>query len=475
MQAQDKPSFSLLNHIIQIITVIAVASTFWILIYYLSLTTDYIPLWILNYVFISVLILGGYLIIRIVSRLILKYGQYELQTTHVVELKNLFQISALVILTFAVLFTLGVDITSALVGAGFVGIVLGLAAQTVIGNVFAGLALLGAKLFKVGDRLTINVGQFGFIPQTYTHDNLIPGYTGTVMDIGLTHTRIMGDDNVPISYPNSVLLQAMIFNHGLVKKRTVRVRVDLNRDIPIDDFRDAIEQALQDEPIIDHTSPVEVYPIIISEEKYNVAVEAWIKGSFEEPGKAVLICKAIDVAKKLRNKAGTDIYKDYPVRIGDQVLIRGEYGTVEEVTPRITIIKTWDNRRQIIPNNVLDNEVVINYTRTELVKLCPILFFVTYDTNLDEAKYIMIEEAKKHPSVLDTLEPIFQVLEFQQNAIELRLLFMAKDQPTAFNTACDLRFLIKRRFDKAGIKLSCAATYISPGSKINVDLTQDKK
>jgi small-conductance mechanosensitive channel len=468
VRKQENHSVNVLRHIIQVIAVIALCISFFIAIYFLSINTGYFPPSLLEYVSISVIAVGGYFVIRIFSRLIIRYGEAELPTTQVVAFKNLFQISALVVLAFIILFTLGVNIASALVGAGFIGIVLGLAAQTVLGNIFAGLALLGSKQFKIGDRLTIN-GQFGFIPQSYMHDNLIPGYTGTVKDIGLTHTIVLGDDNVPISYPNSVLLQSMIFNHSRVQRRTVRVRMDVKNDIPIDQFRDAMDDALGKESLIVKSLPVIINPLIVSEDKYNVAIEAWINGSDEEPGKALLISKAIEVVSDLRRKAGPEIYKSSPIRIGDQVVIRGEFGTVEKITPRTTIVKTWDNRRQVIPNHVLDNEVLINYTLTDKSKLFPVVFNVTYNTDLDQAKAIMIEEARNHSNVLKDIDPVFQVLEFSETAISLRLLFFAKDQGTAFGTGCDLRFSIKKRFDEVGIKLSCQAMFISPESKIDVE------
>jgi len=456
-------------HTIQIRIVIGVAIALALLIYYSAAVAAYIPLYVTNYFYVAILVVAGYFVIRITSRIISKYGASELETTHVVALKNLFQITATIVLALAVAFALGINITSALVGAGFLGIVVGLAAQTVLGNVFAGIALLVSKQFKVGDRLTVNSGKYGYIAQSYPHDGLIPGYTGVVTDISLTHTTMMGDDNVPMTFPNSVLIQSMIFDHSLVKKRTVRVRMDVHRDIPLDQFRDAIKQALKDDPNIDGSSPIDINPLIVSEDTYNVAITAWMKGTLEEPGKAVLIDKAIEVVKELRRKAGVDVYKNSPIRMGDQVIVRGEYGTVEDVTPRFTIIKTWDNRRQVIPNKVLDSEVLINYTLTDPKKLFTLMIYVPYDTNLDKAREIIVQEAQGHPNVLKTLDPIFQVLDFSEGAIALRLLFMAKDQSTAFNTGCDLRFSIKRRFDKEEIKLSCPSRYIIPESTINVN------
>ncbi|MEM3737107.1 MAG: mechanosensitive ion channel [Candidatus Bathyarchaeia archaeon] len=416
----------------------------------------------------AVLFVAGYYVIRTISQIIVSYGTPRLGVSNTVALKNLFLIAGWLILFLVGSSMFGVDLAAALVGVGFVGLVLGLAAQTVLSNLFAGIVIMISRPFKVGDRITVNTSQYGFVAPTYPHEVLIPGYTGIVKDIGMLRTRLEGDDNVPVSYPNSALIQAMIFNHSAAKTRTVRVRMDVNRDIPLSELRDAIIKALKNEPLIDGSRPIEVYSFMVSDDKYHIAITAWINSTYEEAGKAVIIDRVLDVMSELRRKAGTDVYRHSTVRVGDQVVVKGEWGTVEEVTPRYTIIRTWDNRRQVIPNHILDNEVVINYTLTDPKKLFPVVLFVPYDTDLEKAREIMVEEARKHPDVLKTLDPTFQVLDFTEGAIMLRLLFLAKDQPTAFKTGCDLRLAIKKRFDDAGIKLSCPTRYITPDSQLHV-------
>ncbi|MCP8322746.1 MAG: mechanosensitive ion channel [Candidatus Methylarchaceae archaeon HK02M2] len=159
--------------------------------------------------------------------------------------------------------------------------------------------------------------------------------------------------------------------------------------------------------------------------------------------------------------SGININITQPVRLGDAIMIKGEYGFVEEITLRHTVIRIWDNRRMIIPNSVLDNEVIINYTLKDPKKLYSITMGVPYDTDLEKVADIMIEEAKNHSDVLPEFEPSFSVLNFDEGAISLRLLFKGKDQGTAFGTACDLRRSIKKRFDKEGIRICCPARYIT--------------
>jgi small conductance mechanosensitive channel len=157
--------------------------------------------------------------------------------------------------------------------------------------------------------------------------------------------------------------------------------------------------------------------------------------------------------------SGLNIALSRPIRIGDAVVIKDEYGNVEDITLRHTIIRTWDNRRLIIPNSVLDEEVIVNYTLTDSKMLFGITVHVPYDTDIEIVNKIMVEEARKHPNVLPELEPIFQVLNFCEASIELRILFLARDQPTAFGTGVDLRKAIKKRFDQEGVRFAVSGRY----------------
>src|SRR5437763_36673 len=60
--------------------------------------------------------------------------------------------------------------------------------------------------------------------------------------------------------------------------------------------------------------------------------------------------------------AGVTIAFAQPVRIGDEVELRGERGTVEDVTLLFTMIRLWDGKRMIVPNETLSTEVVKNLT-----------------------------------------------------------------------------------------------------------------
>jgi small conductance mechanosensitive channel len=133
--------------------------------------------------------------------------------------------------TVLALFRLGgVSAESVLLGAGFTGIVLGLASQTVLSNVFAGVLLVFADPFRPGDRVGFLTWQFGLLGPSYPHEAILPTYTGTVEDVGLTYTIVSLDSGGLAKIPNGIVIQALVvLPQGAVVHR---VRMTFPRSVP---------------------------------------------------------------------------------------------------------------------------------------------------------------------------------------------------------------------------------------------------
>jgi small-conductance mechanosensitive channel len=140
------------------------------------------------------------------------------------------------------LFTLaGVSIDSIFLSSALAGIVLGLAAQTVLANVFAGLLLVAADPFRPGDRINIVSANLGAIAPSYPHEMMYPLYGGVVEDVGLTYTILRQDSGALVKVPNSFVL-AGIVQHPEGGVRKIRVRMTFPQSIPIA----TVESALGD-------------------------------------------------------------------------------------------------------------------------------------------------------------------------------------------------------------------------------------
>jgi small-conductance mechanosensitive channel len=91
----------------------------------------------------------------------------------------------------------GLDPRTLAVGGAFTAVVVGLAAQQTLGNLIAGMVLLSARPFRVGERVRLQAG------------GVAGSLEGVVSSLGLLYTTLaQGDDRIMV--PNSIVLNAAI-------------------------------------------------------------------------------------------------------------------------------------------------------------------------------------------------------------------------------------------------------------------------
>jgi len=164
--------------------------------------------------------------------------------------------------------------------------------------------------------------------------------------------------------------------------------------------------------------------------------------------------------------SGISLAVFHPFRVGDIVTIHNEYGTISDLTLRHTVVVTWDNRRLIIPNSIINEEAIINWSIEDPTVIWPVNIGISYDSDIDLARSIMEESARGHPNVMDHYEVSrihpevtegseIKVLltELGDFALNLRLMFWVRDRSLAYFTGCELIESIKKRFDKEGVEI----------------------
>lgn len=120
------------------------------------------------------------------------------------------------IVVLVVLGVAGVSAASIVAGSAFTAVILGLAAQQTLGNLFAGMVLLSARPFRVGERVRLQAGAVGGQVE------------GVVSSLGLLYTTLArGEDRILV--PNNVVLAAAVL--PLREPAPVDVRVRLGRGI----------------------------------------------------------------------------------------------------------------------------------------------------------------------------------------------------------------------------------------------------
>ena len=144
-----------------------------------------------------------------------------------------------------------------------------------------------------------------------------------------------------------------------------------------------------------------------------------------------------------------------PFRIGDAVTIEGEYGTVEDITLRHTIVLTWEHKRLIIPNAKLDDMTLVNYNIIDPRMMCRIELGVSYDTDIDLARRLILDEVDKCPYTDKEAaeEPMVRVISHGDFSIGLRVYIWVKTVNDMWSTRFWLLENIKKRFDREGVEI----------------------
>jgi small-conductance mechanosensitive channel len=154
----------------------------------------------------------------------------------------------------------GLDPRTLAVGGAFTAVVLGLAAQQTFGNLFAGLVLLSARPFRVGDRVRLQGG------------GLAGNIEGIVSSLGLLYT-IFSDGEDQIMVPNNVVLSVAVI--PLREPSGIDLRARLRPGVTPVDIQNLLEQTVE--------TPMRDKPRVALEEIDGDEVVVRIAASPESP------------------------------------------------------------------------------------------------------------------------------------------------------------------------------------------------
>ena len=268
---------------------------------------------IIEAIFIAIF---GILAIKIIQKSLSKILSGYVSEDKAGFLRFLLSFTAYFILVLFIFTTLGIDISNILLGATFIGVIFGIAAQSFLSNLLAGFIILFGKPFKIGDRITIVTWQYGLLMSTYQHEAAKPGYTGVIKDINMLFTTILEDSGFTMRAPNNILMQALITNYDNTKRRLVRVRLELDKETDFESFRNELYDYLtmsgnysnvpdKYSKIISALIEKNPSPIIrvvdVSLTSYFVAVEVYSPQIYDDPVRDIILSFVLKLKRRMKN------------------------------------------------------------------------------------------------------------------------------------------------------------------------------
>ena len=151
--------------------------------------------------------------------------------------------------------------------------------------------------------------------------------------------------------------------------------------------------------------------------------------------------------------AGVLLSTRNPFEIGDAIEIDGKIGKVALLTARDTVLVTLDGNHLRIPNGVVMNSVLLNYTRNPLRRFD---FYVGVSTDFDlaEVKRIAMDNLRENPAVLTDPAPMVIVDSLGDSSVMMRLFgWIDQTHHDFLKSKSESIRLVKEAFDEAGIEM----------------------
>ncbi len=151
--------------------------------------------------------------------------------------------------------------------------------------------------------------------------------------------------------------------------------------------------------------------------------------------------------------AGIVIIISRPIKVGDLITMGENRGFITRINTISTVMTTLWNETLIIPNSLLISDVIFNdsYSDKSIIISNPIS--VSYKTNLDVAKDILIEIGENNPFIKKRTFPEVRLKEFGDSGINLTLYITVKDVADRNSAVSWNNFEIWREFKKHKIEI----------------------
>ncbi|MCY4321365.1 MAG: mechanosensitive ion channel [Bdellovibrionaceae bacterium] len=181
-------------------------------------------------------------------------------------------------------------------------------------------------------------------------------------------------------------------------------------------------------------------------------------------------------AKNIMNNllCGVVIVTEHPIRVGDLIEVDNLLGVVENIGFRATVVKSLENTHILIPNSIILESNVLNWTLSDKVIRSTVKLSVSYGSPIEKVKKILLKVAHDHKSVLTYNKhqsPIVFFENFGDSGLEFELYYwVAMTRPLDLKqVSSELRFEINRLFTENGIKIPFPQTDIHVKEPVQVD------
>lgn len=141
------------------------------------------------------------------------------------------------------------------------------------------------------------------------------------------------------------------------------------------------------------------------------------------------------------------------VSVGDVLEFEGTVGTIKEIGLRSSLVETRENISLIVPNHLLVNNNVINWTHYSDKVRFEISIGVAYGSDASLVKKILLDIVDQNPYALQYPAPIVRLENFGESSLDFKLYFFSRNYMVIEDIKSDIRLEINRMFNEFNITI----------------------
>ena len=107
-----------------------------------------------------------------------------------------------------------------------------------------------------------------------------------------------------------------------------------------------------------------------------------------------------------------------PFKVGDRIETMSRTGQVTDIKIFHTTMLTLDRKTIILPNGPIMNSDIVNYMKEGVLRV-DLVVGISYDSDIQKARNLMLDVMHNHPKVLKDPEPVVVVLELADSSVNL--------------------------------------------------------
>ena len=151
--------------------------------------------------------------------------------------------------------------------------------------------------------------------------------------------------------------------------------------------------------------------------------------------------------------AGLVLMTEGTIRDGDVIEVDGIRGTVQEMSLRTTVVKTFSNTEVIVPNSLMVSQRLDNWTKSDQILRIESQIGVAYGTDISAVHEILHSRIAAHTAVLSDPEPRTFLVEFADSALLFRIQYWIDDPSQRLSSLSEILEAIYHGLQERGISI----------------------